>query len=217
MKIKLPDNFMGISTAEALERALEEKVQEQTIPIETKSSVNLDGYIYVPTISLYVSRERAFQDKNWFDVHKELKKEGCRMLNLFEYIKFLEHVRTNNPDIYEDITAVRKPTRGEWIDAFFEQRKDEMYVLTDNKTKSEKLDSYLSNDKTPGIDLESWIKSPTKQGLPKSNIKDGSLYYWAPENGCVARFYADSDRANLGCGRDPRGSYGWLGVRRAKN
>ena len=71
-------------------------------------------------------------------------------------------------------------------------------------------------DKEPGIDFNEWFNNPTKQGLPKLNVKAGVLYYWYPRNGTVAGFGADSDRANLGCNGNPRGSSSALGVRPAK-
>ena len=90
---------------------------------------------------------------------------------------------------------------GEWLDAYFEQRKDGMYVLTQNKTRAEKLEDCLMQNKTPRIeieiDLDYWLSNPTKQGLPRENTSKGSLYYWHPRDKYVARFDADSDRADL--------------------
>ena len=79
--------------------------------------------------------------------------------------------------------------------------------------KSEKLENYLAENKTPGIDLESWLANPTKHGLPKPDCKKGSLYYWNPVNGYVARFNADSVRALLNCNWSPGNCDAGLGVR----
>ena len=70
-------------------------------------------------------------------------------------------------------------------------------------------------DKTPGINLNDWLNSPITQGLPKSNIKSGELYYWAPmkDNNSVARFGADSGGAGLFCDGGPSGASASLGVR----
>ena len=76
-----------------------------------------------------------------------------------------------------------------------------------------KLENYLPNDKTPGIDLDDWLSNPTKQGLPKSKTKEGKLYYWSPEDGRAAGFYVNSGSANLNCGWDPDGRSSALGVR----
>ena len=56
------------------------------------------------------------------------------------------------------------------------------------------------------------------QGLPikessHQEYKQGeNIYYMHPRNGAVAWFGADSDRAALGCGRNPSDSYPALGV-----
>ena len=132
-----------------------------------------------------------------------------------EFIEFLKYTKDNAQDIYEDITAERSPWRAEWLDAYFEQRSDGLYILTNNKTKSEKLgkDTLLNNRKSE-IDLKGWLNNPTKQGLPNHHAKEGSLLYWCPEeDGRVARFYAGPDRIDLKCDRYPQYPSSALGVR----
>ncbi len=174
-----------------------------------------NGFIYVPSLNLDVARERSHYNSNWTEAHQELSQEDSRMLTLPEFREFLKYTKENHPEVYEGIIAVRSPWR-EWIDAAFEQRDGGLYVLTGNKTKSEKLNGGLIEDRTPGISLESWIKNPTRQGLPRANVKDGNLYYWRPRDGAVAWFDADSDRSSLGCDWDPTDSSAFLGVRAAK-
>jgi hypothetical protein len=54
---------------------------------------NLSGYIYVPSINLYIAKERTLQGKNWFDAHKELQSQNQRMLIIPEFIEFLKYVK----------------------------------------------------------------------------------------------------------------------------
>ena len=79
------------------------------------------------------------------------------------------------------------------------------------------MEEYLAADKQ--IDLDNLLINSTKHGLPKKNVKEGSLNYWAPDNdnNSVARFGAGSGWFYLVCGGDPRYADGGLGVRRAKN
>ena len=79
--------------------------------------------------------------------------------------------------------------------------------------KNEKLSGHLTEDRLPGINLEKWLEDATPQGLPKSGIEKGSLYYWQPVSGYVAGFYADSAWAGLACLGGPGGSVSGLGVR----
>ena len=91
-----------------------------------------------------------------------------------------------------------------------------MYVLTKNKTNAEKLEDCLMQDKKPGIDLEFYLNSPTKQGLPKSETPEGEFYFWYPRDNRVARFDANSGFAGLGCYDGSHYCDVSLGVRAAK-
>lgn len=167
-------------------------------------------FFYVPSLDLEVARKTTLQGKNWYESHEELAKQGSRMLTIPEFVEVLKYTRDNEQEVYNDITQVRSPWRSEWIDAYFEERKDGMYVLTRNKANAEKLESH-SDDKR--ISLDSWIENPTKQGLPSEDIKDGNLSYWSPVNGAVAWFIANVDRAFYCDNRYPSYRNPNLGVR----
>ena len=179
-----------------------------------------DNFIYVPSIGLYVARERSHDGKNWHEAHEALAKEDSRMLTIPEFVKFLNYLRENpsheNTQFYDNITQIRNHWRSEWLDAYFEKRKSDLYVLTGNKTNAKKLEKALMIDKLPGISLDDWLSSPTPQGLPKTDVAKGDLHYWYPRDGCVARFYAFSERANLNCDGSPSGRGSTLGVIAAK-
>jgi hypothetical protein len=92
--------------------------------------------------------------------------------------------------------------RGEWFDDTFEKGKNGLYHLTDNKRNREKLKGGLREYRIPGISLDSWL-NPTEQGLPRENIKEGDLFYLAPEDGSVAGFSVSPDFAALDFYGDP--------------
>lgn len=179
-----------------------------------------EGFIYVPSMNLYVAKERTHYIEDWHKAHEALAEENLRMLTIPEFVNFLNYLREypfcENPQVYNDITQVKSPWRAEWLDAYFEERKDGFYVLTGNKTKAEKLEKYLMKDQRPGISLDSWLKNPTSQGLPKPDVAEGELYYWHPRDDGVARFYADSHKAVLDCYWGPPGRFYGLGVRAVK-
>ena len=141
---------------------------------------NREKYIILParTHSKYsyptmlVSMERTHQDKNWYDTHKALAQEGNSMLTIRQYVDFLSLLKSGNvvdgraknlnkkriEEILDDILTVRDPWRCEWLDCYFEKRKSgiltkEFYILTGNKSKAEKLDDYLQEDK-----LENFVR-----------------------------------------------------------
>ena len=94
--------------------------------------------------------------------------------------------------------------------------KKEMIIRKVNpERKSEKLDAdTLMKDRTPGISLSSLLENPTEQGLPRADVKKGSINYWKPltDNNSVAWFNANCGRAILNCNRYPSNQVSSLGV-----
>ena len=149
-----------------------------------------------------------------------MQSQNYQMLKINEFREFLKYTKENHKDIYNEITEVNSPWRGEWLDANFKVEKNELYLLTENESKKEKLEDCLMEDKNLGILLEDWIngKNISSQGLPNKNISSGNLYYWYPrsDNNSVARFIANGDRADLDCNRYPFFTGSNLGVRAVK-
>jgi len=191
------------------ERRKEEKPEVDKEGNEGRQIPELKDYIYVPSIKLYVAKERSFNGKDWYKCHEALKQEDARMLTIPEFVEFLKYSKVKAPEVYEDITAVREPYRAEWLDGFFEKRKDGLYVLTQNKSQSEKLDDCLMEDCQADI-----LGSANKQGLPTRKLN--GFYYWYPRENSVARFIAYSGRAYLDCYVYPTYGYSSLGVRVAR-
>ena len=128
---------------------------------------------------------------------------------------------------FSDITEQKNPFRGELFEDKYSLDSNGKPQNTCSKFNSkgklikvtELLDSdTLIQNRLPGIDLKGWINNPTPhpQGLPRSNVQSGSLYYWQPTEGRVAGFYADAGTAYLHCSGNPLYSDAFLGVRRAK-
>jgi hypothetical protein len=188
---------------------------------------SLDGFEYVPSIGLYVGKQKELHESDWNACQTTLQGRGDRMPTISEYIAFISHLRTKNDEearkILDEIYTVRSPWRSEWLDAKFEvksrKRTMKYHVFTDSgiEQKTVDLTGVLMEDKTPGISLDSWL-GDNKYGLPKQDIQDGQLYYWYPRNNRVARFRAASSGAYLGCGGIPAysdASFGVRAVRRA--
>jgi hypothetical protein len=189
------------------------------------------GMIYLPSLNLNFAKQRTHTGLNWYDTHKELHKINQRMPTIPELIAYIKFLQTDYQtvdkqeadSILDDILTVKSPWRAEWLDADFKVKNKQLYINYNHYTDSagnllpkntEKLEACLMTDKLPGIDLQDWLDNPTSQGLPRPNINEGSLFYWYPrsDNISVARFYAGSDRAFLGCNRNPRALDASLGV-----
>ena len=119
-----------------------------------------------------------------------------------------------------DITELRNPWRAEWLNHKYSQ-KDSGIFVTYTKFVNGKLElvtehldeDTLMEDKTPGISLDDWVNNPTSQGLPRKDVKKGSLYFWKPRENSVAGFGAGAGWVGLYCFWDHAGSYSALGVR----
>ncbi len=186
------------------------------------------GFIYIPSINLYVAKERSHLNKDWFECHKLLQANGERMLILPEFIEFLKYAKINLPEIYKKITGLGETWRAEWLDADFEVKKGKLCInynhILDSSGNliphnSEPLDrDTLMKDKR--ISLDDYLNNNhTSQGLLSKKIKSGDSYYWYPrnDNNSVARFYAGSDGTSLGCLRSPSYQDSVLGVRAVRH
>lgn len=189
-----------------------------------------DKFIYVPSINLWIAKERTHLNKNWFECHQLLQQENKRMPTIPEFIEFLKYCRENYEEVYKEITEVRNPWRTEWLDAYFKIKGKDLYIncnhVLDPKgnlipKNSEILDkNTLRGDKTPGISLDDYLDSNhTSQGPPTKKVKTGDLFYWCPrsDNNAVARFNAYSYRAFLSCNRNPYYRNSILGVRAVRH
>ncbi len=174
------------------------------------SDRNLENnFIYVPSIKLWVAKEKTYF-KNWDEGWEDLEKQGLGMLPPLEFIKFLKYCKDNSPEIYQDITRKKEPWRAEWIDAYFEQRADGMYIWTMNKTKAEKLSHktlmkfcHHSFGPDSRISLDDFLnKHHTRQGLPTKKTKPGNLSYLPPSENSVAVFFAAPKDIQFGCMAD---------------
>ncbi|MDO8623377.1 MAG: hypothetical protein Q7R52_03955 [archaeon] len=187
---------------------------------------SLDGFIYVPSINLYVAEEKTCLGKNWFECHEKLQKEKMRMLTISEFLEFLKYTEKNHSEIYNKITKIVEPSRTEWLDAFL--KKEGEYLRICSKPIFDSLGGILRHleirtlnkdtlmeNRLSGISLDDWIKNPTSLGFPRENVKPGNLYYWPPEaenNGdFVAHFNTDFSR-NSFYFKTPHSSYTCDGV-----
>jgi len=159
------------------------------------------GFTYVRSIKLYV-KEESHLEENCDKANKTLLGKKLRMLKIPEFIHFFNHVKIYNKKVYNNITRVRRehPWRIELLDAYFIKRKDDLYISTENRTNTEKLENALMEDRqAPGISLKSWLENPNSQGLPRPNIKrpdtkKDNLGYIHPKNNSCLLYTSPSPR-----------------------
>ena len=183
MKIQIPKTFLGEKVEGAMERVLS---QEKKQPIQAPINYNQpdkNGFIYVPTIKLYVAKEKSLHGKDWNQTQEKLHEQNLKMPTPYEFAEFLKYLTNEYQDkkeaskILDEILTVRHSWRGEWLDAKF-TKMDKKWVIDYHKFDSgniasvgETLDkNTLLEYKTPGINLEEYIQNHTVQGLPLKDI-----------------------------------------------
>ncbi len=191
-----------------------------------KNAIDLSKYVYTSSIGVHIAKERMLYGETWAETQFKLQSKKLRMPTIHEFKEFLKYLKNDYPNraeadsILDDILTIRGPWRAEWPDARFEEKNGILHISYGHKVQgtqlvaqcSMPLEACLMKDKTPGIDLEDWLNNSTSQGLPKQDIKNGTLYYWSPRENNVARFIADMTWAYIDCDRKQEDTYGSLGV-----
>jgi len=200
--------------------------------MDTKSSsFHESDFIYVPSINLYVAKDKKFFRKNWFEAHKRLQEDGQKMLTIPEFAEFLKYIKNTendeNLDLFYDIFSSGDDHyywRGEWLDAKFELKDKKLYIhsnhVIDKKgdlipKSSEVIDSKTLMNKNSSEDsdifLEDWFKYQTSQGLPSKEARlrrDNSRWNISydltnREDGLVAMFSCGVHGPQLQCEQNP--------------
>ncbi|HLD02517.1 MAG TPA: hypothetical protein VJC07_02345 [Candidatus Nanoarchaeia archaeon] len=130
-------------------------------------------------------------------------------------------VRQNEvTSLHRSILGVRGRESAEFLDARFEQRGEIMYInaghhMVDGELQpriSEPLEDYLMGYHKR-IDLEDWLRNPTRQGLPRTDVNCGHIQYSPPNDGSIAIFSAILGSVSLRYDGNPRDSDPHHGVR----
>ena len=215
--------FMGKPLEEWMKEPEASKLTQQQAPLNHNAPKKED-FIYVPSINLYVAKEKIMHGLDWSDTHKELAKEkGRKMPTPYEFTEFIRYLLANpngtNDASKDEIQLIaneflekRDPWRAEHLDAYFEKRKDGMYILTKNKSIANKLDAPITNDCYVELSFNNQ-GMPIKKSSNQNYVQGENIYHYCLRAGSVAWFYADSGGADLYCGGIPTNSDSSLGVR----
>ena len=203
-----------------------------------------DNYIILPAKKhrdyeypdMLVNMGKTHFGKDASDTRTLVYGSGYVELTIRQFVDFLNLLRSGQAfdgtggriqpskllEIFNDITEVKNPWRAEHLDARFSKSGEQMnmlyHVIENGQAKEvmQPIDGYLTSNKNPGISLDDWLATATEHGLPRKQTSNGNLWYWAPTDGTVARFDANSGRAFLDCVRYPADSNPRLGVRLAR-
>ena len=238
---KLAEQMTRQIEAEEKRAELEAKTRkiEQPITPQTNNPINpnapaREDYVFVPSLGLYISKDRYLSGSNWHITQFLLHDSRRRMPTIPEFIEFLKYLRSpegkenvNDADeIIKTILPDELEHSGEWLDARFElTKKDELlmsYHFFDNQgniIKNHEIVEphlrYIRNSvEDVGISLDEWLNNHTNQGLPSESCSKtgGNLYYSCPRQSSLSRF-SFSKNPSLHCDTDLLFSHNYEGVR----
>ena len=182
---------------------------EQPLPKRTLPENLEEDYRLIPTLNLWVAKKRTHLGESWNNTQDSLSNGRSRMPEIPEFIGTVIYLRTQEDEearmMLDEMTGRGGLWRAEHLDAYFEERDGELYILTKNKTCSKKLEPCLMKDCEADV-----FGSANSQGLP---TREGDVSYGSPRDGCVARFDTNRDWSSLHCDRDSACRLSPLGVR----
>ena len=185
--------------------------------ISSRESIK-SRYFPVPSIGLAVSREDNLIGESWNNAQKLFRKRKSKLLTPYEFIEFLKEAESRDPRFFEEVASGNGVTyREELLDAKFKKTPDGLFVETHYfgprgiiLMKSDPLNlETLMKDRTSfsrkgPIYFYSWIKNPTPEGFPKSDVEKGDFFYWRPMPGQIARFVTGPNNySGFGAGTFP--------------
>ena len=185
----------------------------------------MDGFIYVPSINLYMAKERTLKGKTWNQTHEILQKDNKFMPSIYHFTEYLNYLKNDHEDrdeaetILDDILKTGD-WRAEWLDAKFEKKKDGLYLLSDHRIENKKLIAKSEQPLEKCVMEDCYVNFDfNSQGLPVSKSKSqnysqgDNICLGFPRDGRVAWFGVYSDYACLYCNYYvPDYSYVSLGV-----
>jgi hypothetical protein len=171
------------------------------------------GFIYVPSIKLYIGTERVHKGLSWYGAQTALARKGYFMPTIYQFKEFVKLLKTDHLKkeeekvtaamILDDILGAREPERGEWLDACFDVSEYKNQIIYNHRfcttgaflsETNERMEPHITDIQTSEIDLDDWLVNANSQGLPKSTAREGRMLFWKPVNASVARFGIDKYR-----------------------
>ena len=240
--IEIPDSWMGKPIDGALERVLAKKnvvvpsqVQPAS-PIILPGQINPRDYITVPGYNIVIAKAETHKNRNWLETLDDLGAEGLMVptiaqfmchwmnvktavvdgMNILQYADGTAVPNTEAEDLWKYMSSGHRGGCWTWLNARFLENGGNWKMVSEYKGTSSKnvevdLKCRIRQDKLVGLAFND-------QGFPELESQETSykagqnIYFYHPRNNTVARFSADSDWADLGCGGDPSDRDASLGV-----
>ena len=214
-----------------------------TLPDKIQRVIEVDidpkHWVWVPGTNYFVSSQQDYNGLQWRPtLTKALREKPFAHVTpphvfLPHYADVCASMRKKNPTVLYDgngeplSTAARKDLQERrttdtwvWQDAYFEQRKNGLYLLTDHQLvqgkvqpqKEERLEKCV-NESGVLVDLIFNAQGlPTRKSKQQEYQRGKNISFWSPQENSVVWFYAVADGAGLLCYGGPQGSGAAVGV-----
>lgn len=234
-KYEIPDNFMGKPIKGSIDKITENDFKGSQLEIPKRETVDLDmkDFIFVPSMNLYFTNQNTPFEKNWYESHEILQRNGLRMPTLPEFVEFANYLKYSKDPNHPSIHGYIYPWEGVHIDAYFRSQWWDIlqirklvnynHILISNGKLIPQKSALLDGDtlmREGRIDvIDDWFLNNSRQGLPKwCTKKGGKFYYRPPESGGVAQFTTPDKYGyfDLRCNCDPhkrKSGIGTFGVK----
>ena len=207
-------------------------------PMKVNAKINLQDYIKIPDTNTLISKRELYQGKKFDKTHKALNDAGLFMPSPALFMPYFLKVRNashgklilydglgnslskdETENLWKYLSTDFETGCWTWLDAKFVSGIGfkKMNLLThkfeNGKLKEDlkPLEECLFEDCF--ADLEFNGQNLLTEKCASQEYKQGkNVYFWYPRENAVARFGADSGRANLSCSRNPSDGGSHLGV-----
>ncbi len=210
--------------------------------LEVIADIDKSKYIWILDTRFFIARDQSLNDLDWNATHERAGEQNLFMSPpslFFPHYLNTRDAAQGKSTLYDAYGhPLSKSTAGKvwkdlstdcwiWLDALF-KRKKKLVLETDHRvgqqTKGKDVISFSTYRTSPLercvkednvlVDLASFNNQgfPTRKSKEQDYSRGDNLYFYEPQEDCVAGFGADSVRASLNCDWDPQGSYASLGV-----
>ena len=165
-----------------------------------------------------VAKEREYLGASWISSYFKLLGRRASMPTLRDFASFLDYLSSGKTvydgnkkpvdSVDQTLNNILTPKegRGEFIDARFVYLDGKMHIayhtlnFGTRREVIEPLEECLMERKN--IDLFSWLRNPTAQGLPRNDVPPGNLEYLPPMVDGVTWFESHPEGMALVCSGD---------------
>jgi hypothetical protein len=209
-------------------------------PVNVQSNIDRAKYIKIPNANSLIAREEAYHNNNFENTHRALVDDGLYMPTVDLWMRHFVNVvkaarsktklldgngneisRDDTIDLYKYLTSDHRDGCWTWLDAKFEPGSGNLglNLKAGHRVVNGNLVARIDEPLVLNVEEDCYVGfGINHQGFPRTKVKNQNyrqgknIFFFYPRENTVAGFYADSDRTDLDCDRNPSFRNASLGV-----